>query len=179
MRPQLQQPRVRRTRSRFTIEALRSALVTHGAPLLASGSVTRPGRLTLELTLVKALLASHYDGLLFRVLPVVVAKNRRRLNFPKLRNLARENGVSRELGLLLELTGKHAGDSGLVQEARALGLPAKMQTVRTLLVRNRFDRHRAEMMATETTRRWKLMMNVSEESLHDFLRKHGPEAAVV
>lgn len=175
-------PRSRTHRVRAKVvstEDLRRALVRHGAPLLEYGPAASSRRLTLEATLVNALRAARHDGLLFRVLPVVVAKNRSHFDFPKLAELARRNAVSRELGLLLELTGKLVNDPHLVRCARMLGLPASRRPVRALLVRNRYERQLAEMRATETTKRWKIVMNVSEEGLRELLNKHGLEAAVV
>lgn len=176
--PQVRQPTARRAKPRDgNPDALRSALAALGAPLF--GVRANVGRPQLEPTLVKALVAARHEGVLFRVLPVVVEKNRRHLNVARLTQLARRYGVSRELGLLLEMTGKLLKDPQLVKQARTLGLPTKRSSVRTMLVRNRFERQRADMLATDTTLRWKVALNVSEDSLKEFLVKHHHEASVV
>ena len=169
----------RRKSSGLPPGALRPVLASYGAPLLERSLKAGGKRMSLEAVLVGGLQAARQDGVLFRSLAVLVAKNQHRLNFSKLIKLAKSQGVGRELGVLLELTGKLLDSSWLVRQARGVGLPRANRPVRTLLIRNAYERQLAEARATEITRRWKVAMNVSEESLGELLRKHYPEAVVV
>ncbi len=107
-----------------------------------------------------------------RVLPVVVARHAAHLNFERLRSLAVARGLRAELGMVLDLTADVAGLPELRRQAAPLEdgrrrrdrfLPDSMGDREQELARRR---------SPAAARRWHFLVNVTEESLKDVVRKH-------
>lgn len=147
----------------------RPSLVAYGAPL--AGVEPRAG-MRREEALVAGLAAAVSDPTLLRVLPVVVLRNERQLDWHELRARARRAKLGTELGMLLDLTAEVSGHDNLRQEAR--GLRDRRRRVPRYLPepRSGFERRLADRRTPPAARRWGFRLNLSEESLRDFVRKH-------
>jgi len=151
-------------------DRVRETLAAFGAPLLGWRPVASE---PLESALVQALVLSHRDATLLRVLPVVVARNRRSRQFARLRELARTHGAVAELGMLLDLTGSLLGDASLTTEAKNLeqGRPAILREY--FASPGPFGRAVAERHTPAAARRWGFVLNMSEDVFASLLRKAG------
>ncbi|MCM2332901.1 MAG: hypothetical protein NDI82_03030 [Anaeromyxobacteraceae bacterium] len=77
-----------------------------------------------------------------------------------------------ELGMLLELTGTAAGLPALGELAGEL-MDARRKRPRYLpRVEGAFERQLAEQRSPAAARRWGFYMNMTEDSVRDFVRKH-------
>jgi hypothetical protein len=142
-------------------------LVAHGAPLAAyEGALTGP----LEEALVDGLALSHEDSTILRALPVVIARNHTRIDYPRLRTLACERGREAELGMLLELTAEVAGLEALVHEALKLRRPERPPCL-YFHERGRFGQRLAEQRTPSVARRWGFLMNMTVDCFRDLLLK--------
>ncbi len=147
----------------------RPSLAAYGAPLAGVEPRARMGR---EEALVAGLAAAANDPTLLRVLPVVVLRNEGRLDWHELRARARRAKVRAELGMFLDLTAEVTGHENLREEAH--GLQDRRRRVPRYLPgpRSDFERRLADRRTPPAARRWGFRMNLSEESLRAFVRKH-------
>lgn len=148
---------------------VRSVLAQFGAPLNASQAEST---VSLEEALVAALEHAHHDSTLFKVLPVVLLRNMRRLDFDMVTQSASQRDRLVEWGMLLDLTGEIAGEESLSRRARAL-----LETVRPVDRgcffggRTQGERFLAEKRTPPAVRRWGYRMNLTETSLRAFAEK--------
>lgn len=151
---------------------IRETLAAFGAPLMG---VERKADCSLETALVKGLREAKNDGTLLRVLPVVIARNRRRLDWVELAESARAEGLKAELGLLLDLTGRLLNDEELRQ--RGQGFRDRRRTSMRYFPepRNRYERQLAETASPSVAKDWGFHMNMSEDSFRSLLAKSCPE----
>ncbi len=99
-------------------ERVRGWLVSVGAPL---GAAEIPGSVSmLEEGLAEALSLAHRDPTVARVLPLVLWRQRERLDFDRLRGEAACRNEEQALGLFLELAGKISNERQLVEAATPL-----------------------------------------------------------
>ena len=148
---------------------LRESLTAYGAPLMGC----KPQRtLTLEEALVQGLRAAKQDGTLLKVLPVVLAKNARTVDWVVLRETARRNKLGAELGMLVELTANASNRPEMKKETR--GLEDRRRSVMAYFTepRNRFERELVESATPPAARKWHFLVNVGEDTLRDTVRKH-------
>ncbi len=87
------------------------SLAHFGAPMGARRKARR--HLTLEATLVKALSLAKRAPALLEVLPVVVVKHRKRLDWPTIKEEARRLKLKSELVMVVELAADASGLTGL------------------------------------------------------------------
>jgi hypothetical protein len=153
-------------------QALRESLVAHGAPLVGVSPVAHHA---LEATLVQGLQAARKDGMLLRVLPVVLAKNRQRVDWVTLKEEARKSCLKAELGFVLELTGTLLSDEPMKQLASELKDRRRTRMHYLPEPKNQFERQVAEEASPRIARSWGFFMNVSEASFRSLLSKHCPE----
>jgi hypothetical protein len=144
------------------------SLVAYGAPLAAYAPVASA---PLEEALLEGLRLSHQDATLLRVLPVVVSRHSRTLDYSRLRARAREAGLEAELGMLLELTARLTGVDALRSEAEALTRP-EGEPRYYFGETGRFARKLADERTPPFARRWGFLLNMSEESFRGVLAKH-------
>ncbi len=148
---------------------VRPSLAAHGAPLQG---VTPREAYSLTETVLRGLKAARTDPTVLRVLPVVLAKRARDLDWIELKEGARRMNLKAELGVLLELTGTAAGLPDLCAQAEGL-LDARRKRTRYFpSVHGTFDRQLAERRSPAAASRWNFYMNMSEASVRDLLRKH-------
>jgi hypothetical protein len=144
-------------------------LVAYGAPLAAyRGVASKPP----EEALMDGLALSHEDATVLRVLPVVIARNHTRLDFERLRMLARQGDREAELGMLLELTAEVAGLAHLAHEARKLKKPERPPCLYLRTSRpGRFGLQLAEERTPAIVRSWGFLMNMSLDCFRELLSK--------
>ncbi len=125
-----------------------------------------------EEALVVGLLEARTDPALLRVLPVVVLRNERGLDWDDFRSRARRAKLKAELGMLLDLTAAVSGHAGLHAQTR--GLADHRRRVPRYLPEpaSEFERRLADKRTPAAARRWGFRMNMSEASVSDFVRKH-------
>lgn len=99
-------------------DEVRSWLSAVGAPLGSSRLKNPPP--DLEEALAEALVLSHRDASVARVLPLVLWRQRGRLDLERLVGEASRRDERSALGYFLELAGELGGDPTLVQKARRL-----------------------------------------------------------
>ena len=145
----------------------RPTLVAYGAPLGA-----RPrAEMTLEKALVRSLGLLGEAPRVFLSLPLVLAASRERLDFERLRRVARAARRGPELGLVLELTSEVTGDPFFGEQA--VGLSARSGAPQFLVpVDTAFVRRTAELEAPEVARRWGFRFRTPVSSFREFYGKH-------
>ncbi len=99
-------------------EQVRGWLATLGAPL--GSPETKRHRPSVEQAVAEALLLSHRDATVARVLPLVLWRQRDQLDFDRLVQKATRRDERQALGYFLELAGKLGGEPRLMDWARAL-----------------------------------------------------------
>src|SRR5260370_1309172 len=102
-------------------EATAETLVAMGAPLAGFRAQTR---MPPETALTRGLAFARTNATLLRVLPVVLARWSKRLDWDQLEEEARGLGALDVLGMLTELTGSLAGAPELTERARRWWQPA-------------------------------------------------------
>lgn len=151
---------------------VREALLAYGAPVLADHA---QAHWTLEETLILALKTSRRYATILRVLPVVLAKNRDRLDRRTLLALAHSHQVKAELGLLLDLTGKLLHDETLKELAQSLYDKRRKRWREYPEAKNRFESELAARNHSPVAARWRIRTTMTEDSFKSLLNKHCPE----
>lgn len=151
---------------------VREALAAFGAPLL---EVSPEPHWSLEETVVRAIKVARRDATVLRVIPVVLAKNRRVLDFKPLFDLACRHKVKAELGMLLELVSELLGDPSLAIYSDRLHDRRRTAWRYFPEARSRFEAELAARNAPEVARRWHFHSNMSVDSFRSLLSKHCPE----
>ena len=148
---------------------VRATLAWFGAPLL----VARSGAsMSLEHALVRSLALAHDDSTLFRVLPVVILRNRDALALEAIERRAALEGRLAEWGMLLDLAGDLAGDRMLGARAEAIRRALRHEDRGFFFaVRSRAEAELAEKRTPAAVRRWGYRMNLPEESLRAWMGK--------
>jgi DNA-binding transcriptional ArsR family regulator len=149
---------------------LRRSLRAWGAPLAG----VRPRKAdTLETTLVAALDLARRDASVLVVLPAVVARNARHVDWERLRRAAREQKVKAELGLVLELASRLAGALDVRAEARPL-VDRRRRGFRAFPeAGDRFALALAKARSPRPALRWGFWMNLSEASFQNAWEASG------
>lgn len=157
-------------------ERVRGWLAAAGAPLLVSQRSR--GRLPpLEEVLAEGLVLSHEDATVARVLPLVLWRQRDRLEHGRLVRAATQRNERQALGFFLELTGLLGGDR------RMASLSERLRDRRRTRPRPFFARAQGRMalaLARKRTpalaRRWGYLMNMDLDSFASAFGKHGEAA---
>jgi hypothetical protein len=155
--------------------SLRASLAHHGAPLMGTEPIDV---MLLEATVLASLASARNNGTILRILPIVIAKNRHRINWVDLKEGARRACLKAELGWLLEFTGMLLSDDKLLKHASELKDRRRTRKVYYPEARNRFEQELAEDASPEVARRWGFMMNMSEASARSLLAKHCPDVSL-
>lgn len=151
--------------------AVRQSLTAHGAPLIGEDA---RAVWSLPETLLHGLKLARRDATVLRVLPVVVAKHARALDWADLRERARRMNLKSELGMLLELTGDVAGIASLREKASELADARRTRERYFPAVASRYERRLAETRTPPAARRWGFRMNMTEEAFRAIVAKHVP-----
>jgi hypothetical protein len=153
---------------------IRAWLAGFGAPLLVATEVKGGADVpALEEVLVRALHLSHWDASLARSLPVVLWRNRHRLELGALVHGSLRANEGQALGFFLELTGLLSGEAGFSQAAESLR--DKRHRRETFFFRDdeasELSKELARVRAPEVARRWNFVMNMPLDSFESLFRK--------
>ena len=145
------------------------SLTYYGAPLLGR----KPHKhFTLEETLLRALGAAKRNPTLLKVLPVVLAKNERAVDWNAIKEGARRKRLKAELGMLVDLTADLANRHWLSDRVKDLRDRRRKVTSLFHEPRSKHERKLAEAVTPAAARKWNFLMNLSEETFRSLLRKH-------
>ena len=153
-------------------EKVRGWLAAAGAPLLVSRPVV--GRMPrLEEVLAEGLALSHHDATVARVLPVVLWRQRDRLDHVRLVHEATRRNELQALGFFLELTGRLGGDPRLSALSRRLR-DRRRSRARQFFARphGRMALGAARRKTPPVARRWGYLMNMGLDSFASAFAKH-------
>ncbi|HEX9244451.1 MAG TPA: winged helix-turn-helix domain-containing protein [Anaeromyxobacter sp.] len=150
---------------------VRRSLAAYGAPLL--GEEPRPA-FSLSETLVRGLKTARSDATVLRVLPVVLAKHAGDLDWADLMERARRMNLRAELGMLLDLTAKVANLPELRAHATKLSDARRKRPRYFPHVEGAFEKQLAARRSPEAATRWHFVMNMTEDSFREMVRKHVP-----
>jgi len=160
-------------------EQIQAWLAHLGAPLYGSTAVKESDVPPPEWALAEALPLARREPSVARAFPVALYRNRKRLDFSRLRRMAKERGQGRALGFFLELTAELSGDRALVREARPLAREARrrVRASQFFKLRSATERRLAELKTPAVARRWGFRMNMSDDSFASMFRKAARVAA--
>lgn len=153
-------------------EKVRGWLAAAGAPLLVSRPVV--GRMPrLEEVLAEGLALSHHDATVARVLPLVLWRQRDRLDHVRLVREATRRNELQSLGFFLELTGRLGGDPRLITLSRRLR-DRRRSRARQFFARThgRMALAAARQKTPRLARRWGYLMNMGLDSFASAFAKH-------
>jgi hypothetical protein len=151
-------------------DEVRGWLAAAGAPLGAPRPKTLPRNL--EEALAEALVLSHRDATVARVLPLVLWRQRGRLDLDRLVREASHRDERSTLGYFLELAGQLGGDLNLVHAARRLH-DRRRTKVRPFFV-GPLGPHAAAAARRNTPKealRWGYLMNMRLDSFRAMFEK--------
>lgn len=156
-------------------DALYSSLKHWGAGLARPVRSVRP--FPLEETLASGVDLARWDPDVAQAWPVVLAKNRARVDLDRLELLGRRLGQKGALGLLLALTGTLLRDSALQKFAERLR-DSRVRRTRDFfrLARGRRARRLAEANTPRLAKSWFFRLNTSLESFQRHFDKFVPRA---
>lgn len=158
-------------------EALFYNLRQHGAPLVRLG--VSGDTLSLEETLGYALALSRRRADVARVWPVVLAKNRSKVNLVRLESLARYLGQERALGFFLSVVRTFFNDQDLMRAERRLRDGKAHRVERFfLLPRNNLVVALEEKRTPSLAKQWFFSMNATLEWFEACLRRSVGHATV-
>jgi hypothetical protein len=152
------------------LRELGESLAFFGAPLAAYAAVPHLG---LEETVARALAASHSEASFLRTLPLVLVRQRDRLNLAQLATAAERLGVTAELGMLLELTADVASWPALRAQAQSLPRVPSREPRYFFNETGRANRQLAERRSPKAARTWGFFLNMPEDSFRSLLGKFG------
>ena len=148
-------------------------LKRYGAPL--QGAVDLSEEWTLEETLAQALVLSHENATVLRVLPVFVTMNARSLDFDALRSRASVLRQRRSLGFVLELAATLSGDQSMMTHADSLrDRRVKQDTPYFSGGRGRFAQELARKNTPGVAKKWHFVLNMPLESFRGPFDKFAP-----
>jgi hypothetical protein len=161
-------------------EKVRAWLGHYGAPLLVATHLAPSEVPALEEVLVHGLQLTHRDATVAEVLPLVLWHQRKRLDLPKLAQLATKHDEAQALGLFLALTGELAGDRTLVREAEPLrdGRYRRMRYFFTADSRTELSRKVARFHTPKVAKRWHFFMNMPLDGFASHFRKFAHAESV-
>jgi hypothetical protein len=154
-------------------DLVRAWLGHYGAGLLVVVHVPSEEVPSLEEAVVQGLRLAHHDATVAEVLPVVLWKQRERLDLGKLAQLATKHDETQALGLFLALTGQLGGDRSLVRAADTMrdGRYRRMRYFFLADGRSDLGRELARMHTPRLAKRWHFYLNMPLEGFASHFRK--------
>lgn len=154
-------------------ETVREALAAYGAPLLG---VPPKETMSREDALLRGLQLARRDATVMRVLPVVLARQAKRLNWDHLVDRAKNANLRAEVGMLVDLAEDSTRSDVLKgpQEVVTRALADRRRKalhpffVHTGKAQRRFAKEHTPTAAA----RWGFAMDITEESFRSFAEKH-------
>ena len=149
---------------------VRGWLAAIGAPLAAPSPEKTPP--PLEEVLSEAVVLSHRDATVARVLPVVLWKRRHDLDLRRLVDEATRRDERHALGYFLELAGQLGGDTALLEAARGLS-DGRRRRPRMFFAgpHGRYQLASARRNTPSEALRWGYLMNVGRDSFESAFEK--------
>jgi len=147
-----------------------ATLASLGAPL--STDAAPDESLSAEEAVAQGLRMTHRHPTLARAYPVLLARNRGRLNLERLRHRATELNEKQTLGFFLDLTGTLANDRRLRSFARGLK-DRRIKRVRDFFEgpHGKYARHLADRRTPRVARDWHFRMNLDMDNFRAFYSK--------
>lgn len=154
-------------------DQVRSWLRAAGAPIGAAEPRRMPG---IEEIVAAGLALAHRDASVARVLPIVLWRQRGRLDYGRLAREATRRHERHALGFFLELTGELGGEPAL-RHARSLR-DRRRQRPRPFFERphGRLELALAREKTPRLARRWGYLMNMGYDSFASAFAKHAGSA---
>jgi hypothetical protein len=153
-------------------ERVRGWLAAAGAPLLVSQPVRDPTP-RLEEVLAEGLALSHRDATVARVLPLVLWRNRDRLDHGRLVRAATRRNERQSLGFFLELTGRLSGDRRLASLSEGLRDRRRSRAMPFFSGgQGRMALALARKKTPPLARQWGYLMNMGMDSFASAFAKH-------
>lgn len=145
-------------------------LASLGAPVRAE--TTPATDLVPEEAVAQGLRLTHCYPTLARAYPVLLARNRKRLNLERLKQLAAELNEKQTLGFFLELTGALSNDRQLRSFAQTLK-DRRVKKVRDFFdgPHGKYSRYLAEQRTPPVARDWHFRMNMDMDNFRHFYSK--------
>jgi len=161
-------------------DAVVAALAEYGAPIRRAGNMTAGKLMPLEATIASAVILSHREATVLRVLPCFLAQVSARLDWTLLRSEANRHDVRHSLGMLLDVAGKLFGQPNLRARAKEFRDRRRTQPKHYLPTENRAEKVMAEKNTPSLIRKWGFLLDMSEESFRrvmdkppDLSKNHG------
>ncbi|MCB0342215.1 MAG: hypothetical protein H6626_00150 [Pseudobdellovibrionaceae bacterium] len=152
-------------------ESVKASLVFYGAPLQEKGKSV--AELSLEETLVLGVLYSKQESYLLRTLPLVLWRHRKEVSFDRLMHFALKYDIKREVGFVLDLTGKlskyrkFSKEAGKFVDGRHRKSESFFQKARITGAQTTLE----ELNTPRLARKWLFTMNVGMDSFESFFEK--------
>lgn len=158
------------TEERLEPQRVLANLASLGAPVHAD---TAPAAdLEPEEAVVRGLRLTHRYPTLARAYPVLLARNRGRLNLERLKQRATAVNERQTLGFYLELTGALANDRRLLSFAQTLK-DRRVRKVRDFFEgpHGKYSRNLADQRTPQVAKDWHFRMNMDMDNFRDFYSK--------
>jgi len=155
-----------------TDDEVKLSLSHFGAPLGVHGESDL--KLSLEETVAYALSLARRDSTVARVLPVVFARHKDVVDFPRLEFFARKLNVLPVLGLFVDLTASLLDNRKLHKLARQYD-DRRRTRLENFFVNKKLNRFENELAAKNTprvARSWRFLLNMPMDSFETLLQKH-------
>jgi hypothetical protein len=155
---------------RYSPVQVMANLASLGAPIRVETSPSAD--FALEEAVAQGLRLTHSYPTLARAYPVLLARNRNRLNLERLRQLAVAVNEKHTLGFFLELTAMLGNDQELRTFAQALR-DRRVRRVRDFFEgpQGKYARKLADLRTPEVARAWLFRMNMDLDNFRDFFSK--------
>ena len=128
---------------------------------------------SLEETLLLGLEEARSDATVLRVLPALLARNARDVDWADLREEARRRKLKAELGVVVDLCADVTSTPALSNEVAALHDGRRKSNRYFPEVKNKYEAKLAQLRSPEVAQRWGFWMNASVDSFRDLVEKHG------
>lgn len=147
-----------------------ASLASFGAPV--SADTAPDGGLNPEEAVAQGLRLAHGRPSLARAYPVLLTRNRSRLNLERLRQRATELNEKQTLGFFLDLTGTLANDRQLRSFAQTLK-DRRIKKVRDFFEgpHGKYSRHLADQRTPQVAKDWHFRMNMDMDNFRTFYSK--------
>jgi transcriptional regulator with XRE-family HTH domain len=144
----------------------------YGAPLYGSSRVSSKTLPGFEVVAAEGIKASRSDATIARTVPILLWKNRIRIDWKLLRKEADRWGQSSALGFFLDLTAQLSGDMVFKREAnKVFHSRSSKRSTQFFQPTTAIERQLAELKTPKVARRWGFRMNMGLDSFASTFEK--------